>query len=280
MKRIKNWAFTLGLAGSLLLGAASPRTAVALSEAEVMSRLTTVPVFTLVDDKGNPIVGSLPDAQQQPKPVLLFFLNHKDALEQLSFFKKEKPAEAEKVGIRLLSMKEVLESFDKIKDKSQVIFSIEPNTTQLQTAVNLLKTEGQLMDQAGKLVTKDGKAFVPDVPLFYPTTTGQDGKSRFLPLSVERVVEGKKQTDSFVPFYLSKGDLDRDLQELMKQPTQNKVEVKVLMFNAFLSYLYNAKTPQEAPFRLIPSDESSKFVNSLLQESAKNGQNAPAPQTN
>lgn len=275
MKRIKHWALTLSLAGSLLLGVASPRTAVALSKADVMSQLTSVPVFTLVDDKGNPIVGSIKDAQKQDKPVLLFFLNHKDALEQLAFYQKEKPTDAAEAGIRLLSMKEVLESFDKIKDKSEVIYSIEPNTSQLQTAVELLKTNGQIVSKDGKLVTKSGKAFVPDVPLFYPTTIGEDGKARFLPLSVEQEVQGKKQTDSFVPFYLSKVDLDRDLKDLLKQPKAN-VKVQVLMFNAYLSHLYGAKSKEEVPFRLIPSDESSKFVNSLLQQSA--AKKAPAPQ--
>lgn len=272
MKRIKHWALTLSLAGSLLLGAASPRPAIALSEAEVMSQLTSVPVFTLVDDKGNPIVGSIKDAQKKDKPVLLFFLNHKDALEQLAFYQKEKPADAAKAGIRLLSMKEVLESFDKIKDKNQVIYSIEPNTSQLQTAVELLKTNGQIVSKDGKLVTKSGQAFVPDVPLFYPTTVGEDGKTRFLPLSVEQEVKGKKETNSFVPFYLSKADLDRDLKELLKEPNAN-VKVQVLMFNAYLSHLYGAKTQAEVPFKLIPSDESSKFVNSLLKQSAE--QKAP-----
>ena len=280
MKRIKHWALTLGLAGSLLMGMTSPRSALALSEAEVMSRLTSVPVFTLVDDKGNPIVGSVQDANKEQQPVLLFFLNHKDALQQLSFYQKEKPEDAKKAGIRLLSMKEVLESFDKIKDKTKVIYSIEPNNTQLRTAVDLLKAEGQLVEKDGKLVTKNGKAFAPDVPLFYPTTKGEDGRDRFLPLSVEEVVDGKKRSDSFVPFYMSKADLDRDLQKLLKAPEQTKVEVKVLMFNAFLSHLYNAKTAQEAPFRLIPSDESSQFVNKLLQQSAQNGGKAPATKTN
>ncbi len=280
MKRIRNWALTMSLAGSLLLGVVSPRAALALTESEVMSKLTSLPVFTLVDDKGNPIVGSIKDAQQQEKPVLLFFLNHEDALKQLAFYQKEKPAEGKKAGLRLLSMKEVLESFDRIKDKSKVIYSIEPNTTQLQTAIELLKTDGQIVSKDGKLVTKDGKAFVPDVPLFYPTTTGEDGKARFLPLSVEREVDGKKTTDSFIPFYLSKADLDRDLQKLLKQPEQPKVEVKVLMFNSFLGYLHNAEKAQDVPFRLIPSDESSKFVNTLLQQSAKNGQKKSAPKTN
>lgn len=280
MKHIKHWALTLSLAGSLLLGVASPRAAVALSEAEVMSRLTSVPVFTLVDDKGNPIVGSLQDAQQQQKPVLLFFLNHEDALQQLSFYQKEKPEEGKKAGIRLLSMKDVLESFDKIEDKSKVVYSIEPSPAQLKTAVDLLKTEGQLVDKDGKLVTKDGQAFSPDVPLFYPTTKGDDGKARFLPLTVEKEVDGKKQTEAFIPFYLSKADLDRDLQRLLEQPDQSKVEVKVLMFNAFLSHLYKAEKAEDAPFRLIPSDESSKFVNSLLQQSAKEGQKAPEKKEN
>jgi len=273
MKRIKNWALTLGLAGSLLLGVVSPRAAIALSEAEVMSQLTTVPVFTLVDDKGNPIVGTIKDAEKKDKPVLLFFLNHNDALQQLAFYQKEKPAEGAKAGIRLLSMKEVLESFDKIKDKQEVIYSIEPNTSQLQTAVDLLKTSGQIVTKDGKLVTKTGQAFVPDVPLFFPTMTAEDGKTRFLPLSVEKEVQGKKQTDSFVPFYLSKTDLDRDLKELLKDPKAN-VKVEVLMLNAYLAHLYKAKTAAEVPFRLIPSDESSKFVNSLLQQAAS--KQAPA----
>ena len=280
MKRLKNWALTLGIAGSLMLGVASPRAAVALSEAEVMSRLTSVPVFTLVDDKGNPIVGSVKDAQQKDQPVLLFFLNHKDALEQLSTYQKAKPADAEKAGIRLLSMKEVLESYEKIKDKSKVIYSIEPNASELQTAVSLLKNNGQLVVKDGKLLTKDGNAFVPDVPLFFPTIKGPDGKPRFLPLTVQKEVQGKKQTDAFIPFYLNKGDLDSDIQELIKDNSKQNVQVQVLMFNTFLSHLYNAKAAKDVPFRIIPSDESSKFVNSLLQQAAQKNKQAPAPKTN
>lgn len=280
MKRLKNMVLTLGMAGSLLLGVATSRPAVALEDQAVMARLTSIPVFTLVDNKGNPIVASLQNDQQEQQPVLLFFLNHQDALEQLAAYQKAKPAEGKTAGVRLLSMREVLESIAKIKDTSKLVYSIEPNATQLQAAVTLLKDNGQLVVKDGKLVTQQGQNFVPDIPLFFPTLPGEDGKVRFLPLTVQKQVDGKTTTEAFIPFYLSKNDLDRDLQRLIKDDSKEKVKVQVLMFNTFLTQLKNAKSEEDVPYRIIPADESSKFVNSLLQQAAQNKGTTAAPQTN
>ncbi|MCM1981333.1 Tic22 family protein [Lyngbya confervoides] len=271
MKRLQHLALALGFTGSLFLGVngLQPRSAQALSEAQVLSRLTSVPIFTLVDDKGTPVFGADPN-QKPPKPIVLFFTHQKEAQDALASYRKAQPEKGKSAQVLLLSMKDALESFKKIRGENDIKYSIEPNLTQLQTAISLLKSNGEVVSQGDQLMTKDGKPFVSGVPLFYAMATGPDGKSGFVTGTREVTVNGKKQTENYVPVYFSKADLERDLAAVTKAQPQAKVEVKVTMFNNFLAYLYNAKSEAEVPFQLVPSDEAAQFANQLLQEAQKN----------
>lgn len=276
MKRLTKLGCTLGLASSLFVGMGqfNPRPAQALEEAKVLDRLTAVPVFTLVSDKGAPIFGSDPNDKSK-KPIILFFVSQKDAQAALASFKKAQPQQSDKAQVLLLSMKDALTSFKKIKGENDIVYSIEPSAPQLQSAVNILKKNGEIVAKGDKLVTKEGKPFVGGVPLFYATTVDKNGKTGFVTGTQEIVDKGQKKQVPYVPVYFSDKDLQRDLAAVQKQQPDAKVDIKVTMFNNFLAFLYNAKTEAEVPFRLIPSDESAQFANTLLNKAK---QAAPKPQ--
>lgn len=274
MKRIKNWALTLGLAGSLLLGVASPQAAIALSEQEILTRLQSVPLFTLMDDKSNIVPAVIKDNQGTEKNLLVFFLNHQDALQALEQYKKSLPAEAQKAKVQPLSMADYISTSKKFKDRTDTLFTVEANNAYVQSALSILKADGTLVEKDGKLVVAStGKPYVlNDIPLFFAEGLSKDNKRGLFEISYERTVEGKKQVGSFVPFYLSKTDLDKIVA---KSPPDSKIEIKVLMLSNFISNLEKAKTPKDAPYVIMPAQESIQYVESIRQTASQNQKSAP-----
>jgi hypothetical protein len=277
-KTLVKLGVTLGVAGSFCLGAnlIKPPAAIALTEPEVLSRLTSVPIFTLVDNQGTPVLGTDP-ADKSKQPILLFFLNQQDAQAALASYRKAQPEKGKEAQVLLLSLKDALETFKKIKGDNKILYSIEPSPAQLQSAIEILKTDGEVVAKDGKLVTKEGQPFEGGVPLFYGVSVAKDGKSQFITSTQEITEKGKKKEVTFVPVYFSRQDLQRDIDAAKSAAPDTNIKVKVTMFNNFLAYLYGAKTSAEVPFQLIPSEEAAQFANTLLQQAAQKASPGATP---
>ena len=67
MKSLVRWSATLGLVGSTLLGSVFTGNlqALALPEEQVVKTLQPIPVFTVTDAQGAPLVASVPDGNNR-----------------------------------------------------------------------------------------------------------------------------------------------------------------------------------------------------------------------
>jgi hypothetical protein len=95
MKSLVRWSATLGLVGSALLGSfcTDNLQALALTEDQVVQKLQSVPVFTVTDAQGSPLVASIPKGQNQNQTTAVagVFISQKDAQAFVERLKTEKP---------------------------------------------------------------------------------------------------------------------------------------------------------------------------------------------
>lgn len=80
MKAILSWGAALGVAGSTIIGSSIIGTnpALALPQEQILEKLGPVPVFTITDDKGAPLVASVPNKPKEGG-VAGVFINRQDA---------------------------------------------------------------------------------------------------------------------------------------------------------------------------------------------------------
>lgn len=93
-KSLVKLAATAGIAGAIAISPIFTLKAEALTEAQVLERLGSIPVFTITDDKGAPLLGAVPP-QPNVKPdesqLLFFFLGPDEAQMMLSQVQKSNP---------------------------------------------------------------------------------------------------------------------------------------------------------------------------------------------
>ncbi|MGB3204705.1 MAG: Tic22 family protein, partial [Crinalium sp.] len=81
MKSFVRWGATLGLVGTTLLSTSflGNLQALALPAEQVIQKLQTIPVFTVTDAKGAPLVRSIKNAQNKDVSVAGIFISQRDA---------------------------------------------------------------------------------------------------------------------------------------------------------------------------------------------------------
>lgn len=265
MKSLVRWSATLGLVGSTLLGSLCTTNlkALALPEAEVVKTLQPVPVFTIADAKGSPLVASVPNGNNNNKttPVTDVFISQKDAQAFVDRLKQEKPDLAKEVKVVPVSLAEVYKLKKENESKPDGLnFAFIPVQQQVQSAQALMGTSAQ---QAQKF---------QGTPLFVAT----GGKDKGY-LTVEQ--NGKP----VIPFFFEKeqlqGMVDRFKQQ--KPDLASTVEVKAVPLEGVIQTLQTSNNEQLGNIVLVPPQDSINFVRSLSPAPAQGGSQPPAssPQT-
>ena len=94
-KSLVNLSATVGVVGAIAISPMVTLKAEALTEAQALERLSSIPVFTITDDKGAPLLGAIPKEAntnaQSPDQLLFFFLNPDDAQNMLSRVRQSSP---------------------------------------------------------------------------------------------------------------------------------------------------------------------------------------------
>lgn len=232
MKRWIRLGTTLGLVGSTLAGSLLALSArvLALTEAQILEKLAPVPVFTITDEEGAPLVRTVPLREEQQRAagnvrevaVAGVFIKREDAEAFYARLRKDAPDVAKGLKVVPVSLADVYESAKKAReDESNLIFDFVPEESQIQLALTLVNQE---LRAAGK---KPLTAFNA-VPLF----AARGGKNGGY-LTVES--EGK----TVIPFFFSKEELqpmiDRFKQD--KPELANTVKVEVLDLEGVIATL-------------------------------------------
>ncbi len=258
MKSLVRLGAILGIMGSTLLSP-SPignMSALALPEPQILEKLEFVPVFTIADAQGLPLVTSgTKQGQTTPISVGLIFISQRDAQ---SFINRElkanNPQLASTARVIPLSLGKIYQLSQANKDKpNELQFDYIPAPQQVESAKTLLKQAGQKAPEFN------------GVPLFYAKVGNENGVLTFQ--------QGQKEV---IPFFFNKEELQAEVERFkQQQPTVTlPIKIEVVNLEGVLEALRTKNDPFLSQMMLVPSRESLDFVRSL-QPAGTGNQNKP-----
>lgn len=264
MKALVRWSATLGLVGTTLLGSlcAENLQALALPDAQVAAKLQSVPVFTVTDEKGAPLVASIPNGQNKTTPVAGVFISQKDAQAFVERLKKEKPDLGQAVRVVPVSLAEVYKLKKENESKPDGLnFAFIPVQQQLQSAQGIMAQGGQ---------GQQAQQF-QGTPLFVARAGADKGY-----LTVQ---ENGKQ---LIPFFFDKEQLQAMVDRFKQQQPNlaSTIKVEAVPLEGVIYTLQTSTNDQLNNIVLVPSQESLAFLRSLpAAQNAPQGAPQNAPQT-
>lgn len=258
MKSIFRLGAKLGLVGSVIFGSAVLGTggAFALPQDQIVQKLGPVPVFTITDNNGAPLVASSNDNKKQGG-VAGVFINQRDAEAFVKQLKTKNPELAKNVRVVPVSLGEVYKLDQSVQNKPNSLdFAYVPAKQQVDAAMSLMKKSGQ-----------DAKKF-QGTPLF----VARAGKDKGY-LTV-------KQADNkqVIPFFFNQEELQTMLTRFKKQQPDlaSTVEIQVVNLEGVIQTLQSRNDSQLNQIMLVPPRESVEFVQNLKPASGQ--QNRPQQQ--
>ncbi len=254
MKSLVRWSATVGLVGSALIGSvlAGAMQVLALPQEQILQKLRSVPVFTIANNQGAPLVASPPQGQKG-QPVAGVFINQKDAQAFLDGLKTKNPELAKGVSVVPVSLAEVYQLEISNKGKPDGLgFAFVPSRQQVDVAMSLLKQSGQQVQQFN------------GTPLF----VARGGKEK----GYLTIQQGNQ---TVIPMFFKKEELQA-LLDRFKQQQPNlaaNVEIQVINLEGLIEVLRTKDDPQLNQIVLVPSQESIEYVRAL--SSKQPAQNKP-----
>lgn len=260
MKSLVRWSATAGLVSSALIGSflAGTLQVLAIPAEQIIQKLRPIPVFTIANAQGAPLVASPPTGQKGPA-VAGVFINQKDAQDFLNNLKTKNPDLAKNVQVVPVSLAEIYQLNQTNKGKpEQLDFAYVPSKQQVDTAVTLLKQQGGQTPQQFN-----------GTPLF----VARGGKEKGY-LTIQQ--NGK----SVIPMFFNKEELQGLLDRFkQQQPTAaTGLEIQVLNLEGLMQVLQTKNDPQLDQIVLVPPQQSIDFVRSIAPQQGKPASTpAPAP---
>lgn len=253
MRSLVRWSATVALVGSAFAGSllAGATQVLALPKDQIIQKLRPVPVFTIANSQGAPLVATPPQGQKGPS-VAGVFINQKDAQAFLDNLKNRNPELAKGVQVVPVSLAEIYQLNEANRNKQDGLgFAYVPSRQQVDTAVALLKQGGQQVQQFN------------GTPLFVARGTGKD--KGYL-----TVQQGNQQV---IPMFFKKEDLQALLDRFKQQQPNvaSGIEIQVLNLEGLMQILQTKDDPQLNQIVLVPPQESIEFVRSMSGQQQKPG---------
>lgn len=257
-KSLVNLAATASVAGAIAVSPIFTLKAEALTEAQVLERLGSIPVFTITDDKGSPLLGAMPqqpNAKPDDSQLLFFFLGPDEAQQMLAQVQKSNPEVGKKAQIIVRSMNDAYQVIRQNKDK-KVVFQFIPSKSSIDSARTILSSQGIAADK------------VPNVPVFF-AIGGQANNQGLLTMSIDQ--NGKKE--QVVPFFLDKSDLQSLLDRASKDQPDVAKSTKIQVASLFqvldsMVSKDNKPNPEVERFQFVPSRTSFEYILKNSKQSA------------
>ena len=253
MKSFVRWSATLGLVGSAILGSlfTGNLQALALPEAQVLEKLKPVPVFTVTDAQGAPLVASVPNGDNKTASVAGVFISQKDAQAFVDRLKTEKPDLGKTVQVVPVSLAEVYKLGNQNQNKPDGLnFAFIPVQQQVQSAQAIIGQSGQQAQQ------------FQGTPLFVARGGQGDGY-----LTIQ---ENGKQ---IIPFFFDKEQLQMMVDRFKQQKPDlaSTVKIQAVSLEGVIQTLKTSNNDQLNSIVIVPSQEAMEYLRSRT---------APAPQQN
>lgn len=250
MKSFIRWSATLSLVGGTMLTTwlGQGLRALAIPAEEIVKTLQPVPVFTIADEQGAPLVA----VGKDEKKVTGVFISQQDAQKFFQQLQQQNPDLAKKVKVQPVSLGEVFKLAQNNGKKPEGLnFAYVPMNDEVETAKQVMSQNGQQY-QGG-------------VPLF----VAKGGKDQGY-LTVQQNNEAR------IPFFFEKEQLQAMLERFKKEKPDlaSTVKIEVVPLESVIATMQESNDDMLSKIVLVPSQESLKFIRTSVQ--GQQGQ--PAPQ--
>ncbi len=244
---IRSWR-SVGILAATLLGTlgAPNLSALALPAEQVRSTLAPIPVFTITDADGKPLVASVPNATNPsatPESVAGVFISRQDADAFLQQLRTRNPEVGNNVRVVPVSLAEVNELVNQNRNQpNSVNFTFIPQQRQVEQAVTIVRQANPQIQQF------DG------VPLF-AARAGQDQGYLTIAINNQQVI----------PFFFEREQLEEMVARFrQEQPSiASTIQVQVVPLEGVIQTLQTSDNPDLGKIVLWPSREAIQFVQSL-----------------
>lgn len=266
MKSLVRLGAVFGIVASTLFVPSLTRnmSALALPDQQVLEKLRPVPVFTITDAQGAPLIATVPKQGQNAgnASVAGVFISQQDAQAFVERLKTKNPQLAASVKVVPVSLGEIYQLSQTSKGKpDEVQFAYVPTSVQVESAKTLLQQNGQQANEFS------------GVPLFLARGGPENGY-----LTIER---GQEQA---IPLFFNKEELQGMLERFKQQQPNiaSSIKIEVVNLEAVLEAMRTENDPILSQMILIPPRESLEYVRSLQpsggnQSQPGSGRTAPAP---
>jgi nickel transport protein len=240
MKLLIRLGAILGICGSTLLAPSiANMSALALPQEEVLQKLSPVPVFTITDAQGAPLVASLSKEGEDINASLAgVFINKSDADAFVDRLRTQNPDLASSVKVVPVSLGEVYQMSESIRDNGENLqFTFVPGQQQVDSALTLTEEFN-------------------GTPLFLAKGQDEDGY-----LTIQR---GEQQV---IPMFFNKEDLQGMLDRFQSQQPDiaSSVEIEVVNLEGVIEALRTDDDPFLTKIVLIPPRDSVEFIRQLQE---------------
>jgi hypothetical protein len=227
---------TLGLIGTTIfgLGLGQNFKAWALPTDQIVEKLNPVPVFTVADEQGAPLVASGEDNAK----VAGVFISQTDANNFVSRLQQQNPDLASKVKVVPVSLGEV--------------YRLDQNNQNQADSLNFTYVPSQSeVESAKTILSQDGKQYQGGVPLFV-AKGGQDNGY----LTIE------KDAQQVIPFFFEKKQLESVVEKFKQQKPElaDTVNIEVVLLEGVIDTLQKSDDAMLNKIVLVPTTESIEFI--------------------
>ncbi len=255
IRTLIRWSLILVVVGTTFFswGVIDNSIAIALTEAEVLQILKPVPVFIILDQKGNPLVvemtknarvdGAFTDNTEEVF-VAGAFISPTDAKQFVNRLQTDNSELAEQVTVVPVSLAELYQQEKSFREQKNLSFNFIPNEEILAYAKTLLPEENRQRFQ--------------EVPLF----AAKDAKSRqYLIVSIN--------SEQIVPFFFDNRQLEQMISKYQEtNPEKNATfDIQVVSLAGVIRTLETETDSDEMlSISLVPLTESQQFIQNLRQQ--------------
>lgn len=225
--------------GASLMGT---QPAQALTIEEIKEKLRPVPVFTITDPSGSPLVATVPTGEQgnETAAVAGVFISRQDALNFVENLRSNNPELANSVEVTPVSLGEVYQMSEQSRNRADDIqFAYVPVQAQVDLARAVMQDSGRSANEFN------------GVPLFM-AKGGPDGGY----LTIQR------GNDQVIPMFFSKEDLEGMLSQFQEQDPNliSSVTVQVVPLEALLEAFRTDDNQFLDRIILVPPRETLEFL--------------------
>lgn len=255
IKLLSQWSKTAGILGSVLLSSAvvGSSAALALPEEQVLKKLDSVPVFTIADEQGAPLVREV----ENEGKIAGVFISQSDANKVVEEIKKNNPDLAKKVNVVPVSLGE--------------IYKLSTTAESQEAALNFIyQPEAEAVTSAKEIGEANQQPYQGGVPLFV-AKGGEEGGY----LTIE------KDSQQVIPFFFDKKQLEELVSKFKEQKPEDaaNVDIEVVPLEGVIETLKTSQDKMLEKIVLVPTAESLQFVQGTGQAPAPGAAPTPAPIT-